>query len=375
MTTHNPDNERIKRRYFAYLKEAKRHSEPTVDAVAKALARFEADTADNKGRPRDFKAFHFEQAIAFKKRLAEQKAQRSGEKLSKATLNATLAHCKRFFQWLAWQPGCKSRFQYSDADYFNLSEKDVRVATARREQVGPTVEQVKHVIALMPAESPIQRRDRALVAFTLLTGARDSAIASLKLKHVNLAAGCVEQDAREVQTKFSKTFTTYFFPVGGETRQIVAEWVAFLREEMFWGNDDPLFPATRIALGPSRQFEVMGLDRAHWRSASRIRTIFQDAFASAGLPYFNPHSFRNTLVRLGQAVCQTPEAFKAWSQNLGHDKVLTTFLSYGQVESSRQGEIIRGLGTSREAGHADVSELAKAVVREMRESGVGALVK
>ena len=38
MTTHNAGNERIKRRYFAYLKEAKRHSEPTVDAVAKALA-------------------------------------------------------------------------------------------------------------------------------------------------------------------------------------------------------------------------------------------------------------------------------------------------------------------------------------------------
>ena len=85
MTMHNPDNERIKRRYFAYLKEAKRHSEPTVDAVAKALARFEADTADNKGRPRDFKTFHFEQVIAFKKRPAEQKAQRSGEQLSKAT--------------------------------------------------------------------------------------------------------------------------------------------------------------------------------------------------------------------------------------------------------------------------------------------------
>ena len=38
MTPHNPHTERIKRRYFAYLKEAKRHSEPTVDAVAKALA-------------------------------------------------------------------------------------------------------------------------------------------------------------------------------------------------------------------------------------------------------------------------------------------------------------------------------------------------
>ena len=371
MATHNPDNERIKRRYFAYLKEAKRHSEPTVDAVAKALARFEADTADNKGRPRDFKAFHFEQAIAFKKRLAEQKAQRSGEKLSKATLNATLAHLKRFFHWLAGQPGYKSRLQYSDADYFNLSEKDVRVATARREQVGPTVEQVKHVITLMPAESAIQRRNRALVAFTLLTGARDSAIASMKLKHVNLAAGCVEQDAREVQTKFSKTFTTYFFPVGEEILQIVADWVAFLRAEMLWGNGDPLFPATRIALGESRQFEAVGLERAHWSSAARVRTIFRDAFGNADLPYFNPHSFRNTLVRLGQAVCKPPEEFKAWSQNLGHEKVLTTFVSYGQVETPRQGEIIRRLGAPQVTALADAGELARAMARELRGSAVG----
>ena len=248
-------------------------------------------------------------------------------------------------------------------------------STVERPLFGPTLEQVKHVIAMMPADSEIQRRDRALVAFTLLTGARDSAIASMKLKHVNLAAGCVEQDAREVQTKFSKTFTTFFFPVGAEIRQIVAEWVTYLTEEMLWGNDDPLFPATRIALGSTGQFEAVGLERIHWGSAARIRTIFREAFASAALPYFNPHSFRNTLVRLGQAVCQTPEAFKAWSQNLGHDKVLTTFLSYGQVESPRQGEIIRGLASPQLAVQADVSELAKALLREMRGSEMETLVK
>jgi hypothetical protein len=71
-------------------------------------------------------------------------------------------------------------------------------------------------------------------------------------------------------------------------------------------------------------------------------------------------------VRLGQAVCKTPEEFKAWSQNLGHDKVLTTFLSYGQVESPRQGQIIRGLGAQKVAVQPDVSELAKALMREMR---------
>ena len=126
MKNHNPANERIKRKYFAFLKEAKRHSEPTVDAVAKALSRFEA-----YNRYRDFKAFHFEQAIAFKNYLAEQKGQQSGENLSKATLHATLTQLKQFFQWLAMQPGYKSRVQYADAEYFNLSEKDTRIATTK----------------------------------------------------------------------------------------------------------------------------------------------------------------------------------------------------------------------------------------------------
>jgi site-specific recombinase XerD len=343
MTKHNSDNERIKRRYFAYLKEAKRHSEPTVDAVAKALARFETDT-----KHRNFKSFHFEQAIAFKRHLAEQRNQQTGKKLSKATLNATLAHVKRFFHWLAGQPGYKSRLQYSDADYFNLSEKDVRVATARREQVGPTVEQVQHVIAVMPADGAIERRDRALIAFTLLTGARDSATASMKLKHVNLAAGCVEQDAREVKTKFSKTFTTFFFPVGDEFRQIVEEWVRFLQEEMLWGNDDPLFPAPGIALGESSHFQAVSLEVAHWGGAARIRTIFREASASADLPNVKPHSFRITLVRLGQGACQTPKESKVWSQNLGHDKVLTTFLSCRRVQSARQGGNPQRPGSTQE---------------------------
>ena len=183
MATHNPNNERVKHRYFAYLKEADRYSEASVDAAAKAIARFE----DATGR-RDFRAFHVEQAIAFKRRLAEQRSQKGGKRLSKATLHSTLAHIKRFFHWLAGQPGYRRRLSYSDSNYFNLSEKEVRVATAKRDKAYPTIEQVKHVITTMPKGSEIERRNRAIVAFTLLTGARDGAIASMKLRHVDLAA-------------------------------------------------------------------------------------------------------------------------------------------------------------------------------------------
>jgi integrase len=370
MTKHNADNERIKRQYFAFLKEAKRHSEPTVDAAAKALNRFEI-----YNKHRDFKTFHLEQAIGFKKHLAEQKGQSSGKKLSKATLYATLTDLKRFFQWLAGQPGYKSRLQYSDAEYFNLSDKDTRIATAQREQKAPTLEQIKHVITTMPANTEIERRNRALIAFTLLSGARDRAIASMKLKHVDLTANSVTQDAREVNTKFSKTFTTFFFPVGDGIRGVVADWVSYLRGDKLWGNDDPLFPATQIALGPDHQFAVSGLQRGHWNSTSPIRMIFREAFVRAGLPYFNPHSFRNTLVRLGQDACRTPEQFKAWSQNLGHEGVLTTFLSYGEVPCDRQGELIRALATSQQVVQSDADEIAEAVLKRFRDSGVAMQVR
>lgn len=150
-----------------------------------------------------------------------------------------------------------------------------------------------------------------------------------------------------MRTKFSKTFKTWFFPVGDETLQIVVAWVSELRTSCLWSDEDPLFPATRVMHGETRQFEAAGLHRKHWSSGAPIREVFKESFARAGIPYANPHSFRNTLAQLGERVCNTPEAFKAWSQNLGHEGVLTTFTSYGEVTPARQAEIIRTLGTAQ----------------------------
>ncbi len=339
MKTHNPDNERIKRQYFSYLKEAKRNCEASIDEAARALHRFES-----LNRFRSFREFHIEQAIAFKRRLAEEVNKKTRQKLSKSTQYSYLMALKKFFHWLAGQPGFKKRIAYSDSEYFNLQEKETRVAKAHREMRAPALEQVLHVLRNMPADTDIEKRDRALIAFILLTGARDAAVASLKLKHIDLDEGCVLQDAREVKTKFSKTFTTWFFPVGEEVLAIFEDWVRYLKGQLLWGPDDPLFPATHVAVGHSRLFEAKGLDRKHWSTAAPIRRIFKNSFEAAGLPYFNPHSIRTTLGHLAQRICRSPEEFKAWSQNLAHKKVLTTFMSYGEIGARRQAEIIRALG-------------------------------
>lgn len=364
MAKHNAANIRIKREYFRYLKEARRRDDKSIDPIAKALDRFEESTGH-----KDFKRFHREQAVAFKRRLGTEKNERTGKPLSRATVHSTLSALREFFIWLAGQPGYKRRIAYSDADYFNLSDKEVRIAKATREKPVPTLEQVHHVLATMPAETNTEKRNRALIALALLTGARAAALASLKLKHIDLVQGCIYQDAREVKTKASKTFTTWFHPVGGDALQIVTDWCDHLRTGLLWGEDDPLFPKTLIGLGEQGGFQATGLARDHWSGTGSIRAIYREAFAAAGLPYFNPHCFRDALVQLGERICTTPEQFKAWSQNIGHERVLTTLTSYGKVPAARQAELIRGLGHGVEASEEE--RIAMIVAETMRKIQFG----
>jgi len=359
---HNAENERIKRQYFTFLKEAKRQNEASIDLVAMAIHRFEG-----YNKYKGFKTFHFQQAIGFKKFLAKQTNKQTGKSLSKSTINSTLRHLKTFFQWLYSQVGYKSKINYTHTEYFNLSEKETRIATAKRSKPIPTIEQIKHVLNSLPSNTVLEKRDQALIAFTLLTGMRDKAIASLKIKHINLEDDVVFQDARDVNTKFSKTFNTYFFPVGDDIKKIVIEWIHYLKEILLFGEDDPIFPKTKMLVGNDGKFKAVNVTPEHWSNASPIRRIFKESFEQAGLAYFNPHSFRNTLAKYGEKICQSAEDFKAWSQNLGHEGVLTTFFSYGEVQQDRQAQIIKRLKLSGSVDNKETAKLAKEFIDKMAQ--------
>jgi integrase len=362
MRKHHPENERTKRRYFDYMKHARQLQDATIDQAAAAIADFEASTGY-----RDFRKFRIEQAQRYKRHLMERTNAATGKPLSKATISSRLMALKSFFQWLAGQPGFRSKLTYSDADYFRPSANDERIAKASRDKQVPNIEQIRHVLSSTCADTEIDMRDRAVIAFTLLTGARDNAIASMSIKHVDIDARTVFQDARDVRTKNRKTFTTWFFPVGDDIEAIVADWITWLKNEKLFGPDDPIFPATLVTLG-NNGFENAGLSRNHWKNAAAIRKIFRQSFQAAGLPYFNPHSIRDTLAILGEKVCETPEQFKAWSQNLGHEHVLTTFTSYGAVPNHRQAEIFASLRT-RDSGTADTDIAAvERLLERMKKS-------
>src|SRR3984885_9658343 len=182
--------------------------------------------------------------------------------------------------------------------------------------------------------------------------------------HIDMgkAPPLIRQEPDRVETKFAKNISTYFFPVGDDFRQIVAEWVEELQTRLLFGPNDQLFPRTKMAHDGDKSFCVAGVEPAHWADASAVRAIYREAFTRAGLPYFPPHSFRHTLGHLMQTMCRTPEQIRAWSQNLGHENIATTLTSYGRIDPHRQGAVIGAISSDGTAGDAELLARIRALV-------------
>lgn len=344
MTRFIEENERIKHEYATYLRHAKGQDVTSIDKARAAIRRFEEST---KFKP--FKKFNRQQAPDFKAYLGKLRNTKTGKPLSISTVDATLRLVKAFFHWLVSRAGFKRVLTYADVEYFNNTRKAGRVAHTQHQIPFPSVQQAAHAFRAMPFETEFQKRDKALFAFFMLTGARDGAVASLKLKHVNIDLGHVFQDAREVNTKNAKTIICQFFPVDPDYRACFAAYLTFLRDVKLFGPEDALFPKALIGVVEGQGFTNLGLAREGYANAAKLNMIIRGAFAAVQMPEYTPHSFRKTLTQLGSELTKTPEEFKAWSLNLGHEKLTTTFNSYMPITTERQMDLIREI-TKRQTG-------------------------
>jgi integrase len=252
-----------------------------------------------------------------------------------------LREVSAFLNWLADQPGYKSKITRTDIDYLSPDRKSDAARRNSCWKPHPSPAQVAKVLSNMPTETVLQRRDRALFAFLFLTGSREGAAITIRLGHVDLEHACIHFDGRSVDTKFGKTFTTAFFPMPAPCEKILRDWISELRHDHHFSDSDPLLPKTRVGVGPERKFAALGIDRVPWSSASSAAKVFKQAFVDAGQPPFSPHRVRDTLAELAKDHCRTPEDYKAWSQNMGHEDVLTTFRSYGSVAPGRQVDLMK----------------------------------
>ena len=64
-------------------------------------------------------------------------------------------------------------------------------------------------------------------------------------------------------------------------------------------------------------------------------------------------------------ICTDPKVFKAWSQNLGHQSVLTTFYSYGEVPDYVQAKLLKKLSEPTEDMNPEILEGFKKMYAKM----------
>lgn len=202
----NPKNDRARRDYLIWLKEARQRSPATVEQARHAIDRFETYTGF-----KDFATFNKDQALGFKRALLAAKGQRSGRPVSKATAHHLLRAVREFLAWLQARPGYRRRIAPEDIAYLNLTTKDVREAHVSAPKAYPSLDQYRAALFAMPAGSDVERRDRALMALLLLSGMRDAAVIGLKLRHISIERRHVFQDPRD-EHEVQQGYRNLLFP-------------------------------------------------------------------------------------------------------------------------------------------------------------------
>ncbi len=330
------ENEQIKRSFFEQLKGGRGFAKSSVRVFAEAIGQWQTFSNND-----NFSNYNKSKAVAFTEWLNVRPAKTKSGTISLVTQYNYLRRVKKFFEWLVEQPGYKSKILKDDVDFLRLSKKDARIAQSGTTKKMPTFEEVKKIIEGIGAVNEIDMRDRALICFAFITGARISAIISLKMKNFDKANNSIDQNPGDgVRTKNSKRILTTFFPIGwDEPEKYFIEWYEYLESKGFQ-PDDPIFPATLSSFATQNNNyskEFTGKD--FWVSTGTARKIFEKRCKNVGLHYFHPHSFRHLVVNILSKRRLTEEEKRAISLNLGHENVGTTFGAYGYGSMSNEDAI------------------------------------
>ncbi len=330
-------NEKMKRKYFDWSKGALGFSDKTMKVKESAIWKYDEFTKNQ-----DYKKFNAEIAKNFKKWLESTKNKTTGKPLDKTTQYNILRHVNDFFTWLSMQSGYKSKIKADEVVYLRLSKADTRIATSSKMPKYPSLSYIQKMCSF-PVENEIDQRDRALIAFTALSGMRDLAIVSLPLGCFNPDKLLIEQDpSKGVKTKFSKIIYTTLFKFDSQLINYILDWYKFLKDEKLFDNSNPLFPSTKIELASETEhsFKSTGVDKSFWSDAGSMRKVFRFRAEQMELEYYSPHKFRHFAISEANKHAIGAEQMKAISQNVGHERLATTFYGYGAIDNYRVSDLI-----------------------------------
>ncbi|MCY0149403.1 site-specific integrase [Hoeflea sp. G2-23] len=312
-----------------------------------------------------FELINIDDVLRFKDELRHRRELGGSRGLSKSTVVHTLDRCGAFFKWLQRRPD----FQM-DPDlpgYFKLSRRERAAESSMVKGTSLTFDQTLCLFQAMPASTPIELRNRAVIGLLITTGIRVAALITLRGKHVNTHTRWVNQDPREVSTKFDKHIRTYCLDLGSGLLDAIQQW-SLWRQANGFREEAPFFL-------PDRYIQLNGIGLGYrsveteapecWRSDATIQRIIKDAAQAAGIPEegISSHDFRKVLhpflSKRGNMMIIEEVALQL---NLGHTPAETIRKHYTSMQNSERETILDEL-CRRALSHRSELELYLAFER------------
>jgi site-specific recombinase XerD len=324
----NPGNERMTRKYKEHRRKAFGADDKTLDSLHKAIRSFEILTDFH-----DFTKFNQDIANTFMGKIRNMK-------LSESYLLRTTMDVKNFIRWLANEPEGK-RVRYNDADYLNLTRNELTAARAESYKPSHDYPILLSVVRNMPAQTIVDRHNRALFSIQVLGSFRTNELRNLPIgviKYDNRATiYFIDINPRKIKgVKFRKARQATLLNVPDLMRWIL-DWTEELKKTEGFTDADPIFPSIQSTFAKNMMF-----NRAVQKtsiSPQTVRKIFKDAFIAAGVEPLRVHSIRQTRSRyIGNLTHDVKTV--ALQQDFGHSSLGTTMHNYGNITPERQRQLM-----------------------------------
>lgn len=328
MSKYNKENELKKREYYKRI--AIKKSEKTIDQIRRAIENYEDFTSY-----KDFKLFNMKLALEYINHTKKQN-------LSLNTRRSYLRNLKKFFEWLSDKPSYKSKIKQENIELLSISNNETNQIARKINLDYPTFEQAKQIIESIEVKNEVDRRDKAMMSFAVLTGIRVNALMSITIGSIDIDKMMVHQFVRNgVQTKFQKDIVSRIFNFDENLVKYFKDWYYYLKKNKLFGNEEPLFPKSKQNQEEDNySFNYDFVSNNFWQSNSAIREIFIQRAINAKIKPFSPHKYRHLSIKLAFDKCQNAREIKAVSQHFGHEDVSTTIQVYGNYRPDELIEIL-----------------------------------
>jgi integrase/recombinase XerD len=331
------DNEEIQYRYLHLQRETKGRKEGTIKKMESAF-RIWNKISCNKSYSKPLKEAD---VFKFKDKLRERTFH--GKEVTPGSVYTDLMFMKNFFQWLREQAGYKRIVRADVLECFNPSQDEKNYKNYHNVADYPTMQQVLALCRSVKIQSLIDLRNQAIIAMLFIGALRIDCLASLKIGSFNSREKSLDLNPNKgVRTKFSKRFKTVLFVFAPELMNLVTDWYRLLVDSGY-GPNDPFFPKARQEMDGCAFIESTELTKEHI-SASRIRAMLKTVYQIAGMPYYNPHSYRHSCINQAMELAEDAQDIKAISMNVGHKAIDLIMAIYAQLPDKLLVRLIHDLG-------------------------------